>query len=90
MITVQIKSAKVHVKEGQKRNGGGAYRIREQEAAFSVPGHDWPQPFRVPLGQAEAYEPGTYTLAPESYHVNEYGSLELRRISLVKLGGSSK
>lgn len=90
MITVQVKSSKVHVKEGQKRNGGGAYKIREQEAAFTVPGADWPKPFRLSLGEAEAYEPGQYTLAPESYHVNEYGALELRRVTLVKLAGASK
>lgn len=91
MLTVHVKSAKVierHLPPTQKRPAG--LTIREQQAAFTAPGQDFPQPFLVSLGQdGQAYAPGQYTIDPSCFAVNQYGGLELRRVRLVALGGKA-
>ena len=92
MIRIEVKSAKVierNIPPTPKRPQG--LTIREQQAAFSAPGLDFPQPFLVSLGNgAEPYAPGLYTIDPACYGVNQYGSLELRRLRLVALSGGAK
>lgn len=91
MITIHVKSAKVierNIPPTPKRPQG--LLIREQQAAFTAPGQDFPQPFLVSLGQdGQPYAAGQYTIDPSCFAVNQYGGLELRRVRLIALGGKA-
>ena len=82
-MQIEIKSTTVFTKTVQRKNGQGSLDIREQQAAFVIPGEDYPQAFRLSLGEYEAYKPGLYNIHPDSFRVNNFKGLEIGRLFLV-------
>lgn len=72
MIAVEItgKNRTINLKDGRS--------FQAQEAYAVLPGQKYPARIEVlpPKGQAP-YEPGEYTIGPDSFYVNQYGSLAL-------------
>ncbi len=69
----------VHGKAGGK-NEGKTFEIPEVTAYAGLPGERYPAKmvFPVPQGQ-QPPAPGMYMLAPESFYVDQFGTLQLRR-----------
>lgn len=60
----------------------------EQNAYLHFTGKPFPLPFKLNVKSGAAgYEPGKYTLSPDSVRCNQYGALEFDRynMSLVKI-----
>lgn len=86
MITVEIKEVAVTNKSGTAAKTGKAYSIDEQTGWAHLcdkSGNPHPYPVRVQIalenGQ-DPYQPGLYTLAPESLYANRYGQIEIRPV----------
>lgn len=68
-------SRTINTRNGQKT-------IHEQ-TAYAHFGGAFPVEFKIPLDSpASAYPIGKYTLAPSSFQVNQYGSLEVNRFDM--------
>lgn len=79
-MRITIKSANLkNLRQYKDKNYG------EQEAALDA-GGDFALPFKLNRQEGEAYAPGQYTLAPESFTTDEHGNLKIKRPSLIPLG----
>lgn len=82
-IKIEVSSTAIKTKSGVSTRTNKPYSIREQEAyAYSVDRdgnpHKYPQQIKITLGDDQApYTPGNYTIAPESFFVDRFGSLSL-------------
>lgn len=81
-MKVIVKSKAVRVDEFINKESGVVNRRFKQGAALDT-GSDFLLPFDVSLkSQADHYEPGEYTLAPECFRVSRYGGLEINPFDL--------
>lgn len=75
MFKITILPGKPHVNEGISKKSGQAYRIVEQ-AAFALFPNGEGAAFTVqPPRDAQPYEPGEYTIGPDSFYVRD-GALQ--------------
>lgn len=83
MIKIEIQSGEVRTKSGVSARTGKPYTIREQDGyAHTCDRHGKPNPYPVRLAISLAddqppYQPGLYTLAPESLYTNRFNQLEI-------------
>lgn len=77
MIKIEILDDDVVTRNFDK--DGKSFSFREQEAFLHFPGEKYPSRFKISLGSDAAYRPGFYVLSSESFTVDRYGSLALRR-----------
>ena len=91
MIKIQILTADLREMKGVGKTSGKPYHMRIQTGyAFTV-GNDgavapFPDKFEIALEETQQpFQPGVYTLAPNSVYVNRDGRLEMRpRLFAVK------
>lgn len=83
MLYIEIKSAK----GSNPREYKGRVYV-EQEAALFAPGSDYPLPFRLNREQGQELAPGRYTLARDSFSVDQHGNLRFGRPRLVALAAT--
>ncbi|MDO9449342.1 MAG: single-stranded DNA-binding protein [Rugosibacter sp.] len=82
-IKIEVSSAEVLTKSGIAAKTGKPYTIREQEAyAHTVSQDGTPQkyPSRIKVmlkDNQQPYAPGFYTIAPESFFVDRFDSLDI-------------
>ena len=74
-VRITVKSEKT-VSERNRKTGD---EYRKQQVALDI-GGDYPLPFFITVDQP--YPPGTYTLTPGSFRVNQFNSLELNPYAL--------
>ncbi|AAO28803.1 hypothetical protein D1605_005045 [Xylella fastidiosa subsp. fastidiosa] len=67
----------------------GPQIFREQRAAV-VMGGAYETVFSLKLGSAPLYPPGEYLIHPDSYGIDDYGNLVLRRLKLISLSSALK
>ncbi|HHW4673690.1 single-stranded DNA-binding protein [Xylella fastidiosa] len=67
----------------------GPQIFREQRACVMM-GGGYETVFNLQLGSRPVYPPGDYLIHPDSYATNDYGSLQLKRISLSPLSSLLK
>jgi len=75
MIAIQIKDPTISVREVTSSRNGRTYRFAEQHGMVKIGDELRRVRFRVEEGKP--YSPGVYTLAPESYSVDQFGGLSL-------------
>jgi hypothetical protein len=84
MLKFEVKETEVDVKQGVSGKTGKPYVIREQVAwGFFCDQHGKPHPYpirtRLMLEDSqEPYQPGIYTLAPESFYPDRFGQVAVR------------
>lgn len=97
MIKIEVKSVAVQSRQIISKQGQPIV-FHEQEAwahTTDANGNPHPYPQRIILnidqdkGQ-QPYQPGIYTLAPESLFVNRFNSLQLGRAKLRPVAGNVK
>jgi len=74
MTIIVVKSSNTRIEKTQSGS-----EIKKQQAAIDQ-GGDYPLPFWLVVN--DPYPPGRYVIAPQSYKVNQYQSLELDRYNL--------
>lgn len=83
MLKIVVKSQEVEIKKGTSR-AGKPYVISEQTVYLQTA--DEVRRFSVALKTGQTpYAPGEYALAPESFTVGQWGSLEIGRVELVRI-----
>lgn len=76
-----IKTSQVN----EEKNNKSGNIMRSQTAGMDL-GNGYHLPFRVGLGQRPAYAPGEYDIDPESFGLDNFGGLTLKRyVDLVPL-----
>tara|TARA_B100001146_G_C16069620_1_gene385845 strand:- start:468 stop:743 length:276 start_codon:yes stop_codon:yes gene_type:complete len=76
---IEITTSEVFVKSGTSKRTGQPYSIREQNGYMHKKGTPYPEKIKITLGDNDApYQPGNYTLHPESFFVDRFGSLAVR------------
>lgn len=80
-MQINVKDTKVHERNFTDKNGRPQI-IREQRAAVDL-GDGYEMPFLVGLGTGPVNPVGAYSLDPNCFTVNRFGSLELGRVKLV-------
>lgn len=82
-IKIEISSTEVLIKSGVAAKSGKPYTIREQEAYAHTVSQDgspqrYPSRIKVMLKDNQPpYPAGMYTVAPESFFVDRFDSLDL-------------
>lgn len=80
-VRIEVRSTEIKEKNGVSKRTQKPYNIREQEAYLHRADKPYPVAMKIALGdQAHAYQPGFYTLAPESFFVGRFGDLECRPV----------
>jgi hypothetical protein len=90
-ITIDVQSTKTHTKRGTSGRTGKPYEMTIQRGFLlsvdQITGDVTPQSIDLPIDRdAFPYEPGRYTLDASSIRINQYGSVEMGRLKLVKMG----
>jgi len=81
MLKIQVKSTAVQLREGTSGKGK-PYSINEQEAWCDLPNGERRR-VKISLeAKKPPYAVGDYVLSPESFMVDQYGQLNLGRITL--------
>ena len=80
MITIEILSAEVKTRKGISQKNNKPYSICQQDAYVKLIND--PYPVRITLnikqdefGTPHPFQPGIYTLSPESFYVDKYQNL---------------
>jgi len=82
-VKIQIKSLDVDVR--QVTSKGRTYNFRSQTGFLYV--DEEVRKFRVPLGDSQSpYAIGSYVIGEESFSVNEFGDLGIKRLNLSPVG----
>jgi len=82
-IKIEVSSDTVITRSGISARTGKPYSMREQEAYAHTVSRDgqpskYPQRIKITLGDTQApYQPGLYTVAPESFYTDRFESLTL-------------
>lgn len=82
MLRIEVKSTALKLREGVSGKGK-AYAFNQQEAWIDMPNGERRKLTLTLDTKAQPYAPGTYELAPESFGVDQFGTLELSRVHLV-------
>lgn len=84
MIKVEVKSTEVVTKSGVSARTNKPYSIREQVGVYAFlsdrDGKPNPYPTRITISlrdEQQPYDPGLYTVAPESFYVDRFNALSL-------------
>lgn len=89
-IIIEITDTTLENRSGTSTRTGKAYSMNEQTAWMHKPGQQYPDRIKLTLDQNQVpYQPGNYALAPTSYRVDRYGSIEVRPV-LVPLPAQQK
>lgn len=76
MLKIEVKSEALTQKQGMGKKTGRAYSFREQLAYAHLPGKPYPVEIKLTRNDDQpAYPVGTYTLSPDSFFVDGFGSL---------------
>lgn len=81
-MRIVIKSKEVEVRRGKVAATGREYSIAEQSAYIVTDDETRRFKFALPDGAAP-YEPGEYSLSGESFEIDQYKSLTVKRVKLV-------
>jgi len=88
MIRIEIKSKEVQAKQITSKKTGELFTVYSQ-VGWLDKGDEYPVKVEVPLervhnarGHRDPYEPGFYTLHPDSMQVSRFGSLEIDRYNI--------
>lgn len=82
MINIEVKSAETRYVSGTSQKGK-PFSFYKQDAYAHLPGE--PYPIRVEISHdksEQAYQPGMYTILPDSFYVDRFNSLTLGRLNL--------
>lgn len=79
MIVIEVKSTETRQKAGTGKKSGRAYSFKEQSAWAHLPGKPYPVECVLTLDDNQPpHQPGRYSLAPESFYVDGFGSLAVK------------
>lgn len=87
-MKIEITTAEIVTKSGISKRTGQPYTMYEQAGYLHQDGQPYPTPLKLTLeknaqGHALPYAPGYYTLAPQSFYVDRFGSLACRPVLMV-------
>lgn len=93
-ILIDVNSTKTQTKRGTAKNTGKPYEMTTQRGFLlsvdQITGDVTPVAVDLPIDRdAFPYEAGRYTLDASSIKVNEYGSLQIGRLKLVKVAAAA-
>ncbi len=80
MLKIEIATQAINTRNGISKRTQQPYTIHEQEAYLHQEGKPYPTPMKLNVeaneqGIPQAYAMGQYSLAPDSFYVDRYGSL---------------
>lgn len=83
MLKIEIAQQAVETRNGTSKRTGQPYTIHEQEAYLHQEGKPYPTPMKLNIeanqqGIPQPFAPGIYTLSPDSFYIDRYGSLAVK------------
>jgi hypothetical protein len=79
MLRFEVKDTVTRQKAGTGKRSGKAYSFKEQSAYVHLAGKPYPVEVTLTLNDNDVpHAPGNYTLGPDSFYVDPFGSLAVK------------